>query len=347
MVGTLDLTPTVVSSAWDYSKIRAYAAPLVVAAIMAQSVCLATLDTVTPVIAVAVSTVVNVIGDIWLVYFRGLGSRGAAMATAFAGAFSAIILLASVRTKMKKWKLLEDQNLQGNNQLSHNRTSFPFMSLPMSTDFINLAKLSGPIFIIMLAKLICYSAMTIRASDFGMLDMACHSIMLRIFYFFCTFGDSLSQAVQSFLPSLIFGKTRDGEGERMGASFFKRMLALGGLFTILNAFSSQFILRKLGSLFTTDVQILYLLRTPQYVVSVALGLGLHPIIMCLEGSIMARGDLSFLMKSYGVSMILMLAQILLFSKQLGGVWFSLVVFQVLRLFSFGLRAWYCNKIVTQ
>jgi Na+-driven multidrug efflux pump len=293
-------------------------------------------------VACLVSTVVNVIGDIWLVYFRGLGAVGAAAATAFAGAFSAIILLASVRSKTKHWKRLQDQQLQLNTQIPHDRRKIPFISLPTSTDFIHLAKLCGPIFIIMLAKLICYSAMTIKAADFGMLDMACHSIMLRIFYFFCTLGDSLSQAVQSYLPTLLFGKTIDGtktETESMGISFLKRMFLLGGLFTIFNAFSSQFILQKLGFLFSTDVQILSLLQTPKYVVSVALGLGLHPIIMLLEGVLMAQGDLSFLMKSYGVSMSIMLGQIFMFSKNLGGVWFALVTFQVLRLLSFGLRVW--------
>lgn len=343
--GSLDLTSTVVSSAWDYSRIRAYAAPLVVAGIMAQSVCLATLDTVMPALAVIASTVVNVIGDIWLVYFEGLGARGAAVATAAAGLFSSIILLASVRSKMKRWAHLGDKQEQLNPQSSttirHKTSTTHFISLPKSTDFINLAKLSGPIFIIMLAKLICYSAMTIRASNFGMLDMACHSIMLRIFYFFCTFGDSLSQAVQSYLPTFIFGKSNatNNNGQSMGTLFLKRMFALGGIFAIFNTLTSQLILQKMGSIFTTDIQILSLLRTPQYVFSVVVGLGLHPIIMLLEGTIMARGDLSFLMKSYGVIMILMLAQIFIFSKSLSGVWYSLLTFQVLRFFSFAIRIW--------
>jgi len=63
----------------------------------------------------------------------------------------------------------------------------------------------------MVGTFICYSAISFKASDFEMLPLAAHTIMLRVFYFFCTSGDSFSRVVQSFIPAVLYGDERTTE----------------------------------------------------------------------------------------------------------------------------------------
>ena len=76
----------------------------------------------------------------------------------------------------------------------------PFITLPDKKSFLSLFYIAGPIFFIIVGKLIEFWAMTIRAGDFGMVALACHNVLMRVFFFFGTFGDGLAQAAQTFLP---------------------------------------------------------------------------------------------------------------------------------------------------
>ena len=43
----------------------------------------------------------------------------------------------------------------------------PFWSLPGRKALVDLCKLAGPIFFVMMGKIACYSVMTVRATNFG------------------------------------------------------------------------------------------------------------------------------------------------------------------------------------
>jgi Na+-driven multidrug efflux pump len=67
-----------------YTHIRALGFPAVTVTMVLQGACLANKDVATPLKACAVSAVVNLVGDIVLVFAMGWGIKGAAAATTFA-----------------------------------------------------------------------------------------------------------------------------------------------------------------------------------------------------------------------------------------------------------------------
>lgn len=92
-----------------YCAIRAAVAPFSVLSMVAQAVCLSTHDVKTPVKAVAVASICNVVGDLLL---RKSGLAGAATATALATLASCAVLMTSVIKKMNHWRTLERDECQ-------------------------------------------------------------------------------------------------------------------------------------------------------------------------------------------------------------------------------------------
>ena len=80
----MDNTPGLLDSAVDYVNIRALSMPTSLLLGVVQAACLGAKDSVTPLIAIVYSTIVNVVGDFVLVNRLGMGLRGAAIATTFA-----------------------------------------------------------------------------------------------------------------------------------------------------------------------------------------------------------------------------------------------------------------------
>ncbi|GFH54490.1 hypothetical protein CTEN210_10966 [Chaetoceros tenuissimus] len=343
MVNGLDLTKPVINFSWDYTKIRGILAPLTIMGMIAQSVSLATLDTRTPALAVLVASIVNVVGDIFLVAKVGMGLRGAAIATAAAGAASSLVLIRESKRKVDKW------------QKSDTKEKRPFVSLPDPKSFISLVKLAGPIFFVILGKLVCYSAMTLKASDFGMLSLTTHNIMLRVFFFFCTFGDSFSLAAQSFLPKVLYGnsevsttetneieeETRQAivpkENTDVAKTLLKRIFTLASAMALTNSNLARQILKRGGSFFTNDSTILQLLGDPARVFYLMGSVLLHPLIMTMEGSILATRDLGFLVSAYFFTMGTMLSLLKFSTNSFTEVWRALFTFQAIRTITFGAR----------
>lgn len=342
MVDGMDLAKPIIALSWDYSKIRGVIAPLTIMGMIAQSVSLATLDMRTPALAVLAASIINVFGDVVLVAKVGMGLRGAAIATAAAGAASSLILIMESRKKVFRWRA----------SLPEDKT--PFISLPDLTSFISLVNLAGPIFFVILGKLVCYSAMTLRASDFGMRSLATHNIMLRIFFFFCTFGDSFSLAAQSFLPKVLYsgGDNNDSanrneiekkvtskpkENTALAKSLLKRIFLMASIMAVTNSGLAKYIMENGGAIFTNDGAILNLLSDPSRVFYMMGSVLLHPLIMTMEGSILATRDLGFLVGAYGITMTIMLSLLKFSTSSFTQVWRALFSFQAIRSVVFGAR----------
>mmetsp|Transcript_20283 Transcript_20283/g.40502 ORF Transcript_20283/g.40502 Transcript_20283/m.40502 type:complete len:625 (+) Transcript_20283:2-1876(+) len=177
-----------VPEALIYIRIRSLSVVASIVSMVTQGTALARIDTVTPVIAVLVAMVVNVFGDYALcIWPFNFGIAGAAAATSAATIFSTAILVR--RTHKEQKKLLDG--------------TAPLLVLPSRSEFWRLCKLAGPIFFVMMGKVISYSMMTIRATGYGMTSLAAHNVLLRVFFFFATWGDALSQTAQSYLPGLV------------------------------------------------------------------------------------------------------------------------------------------------
>ena len=94
---------------------------------VAQSICLATLDTKTPALAVAVASIVNIMGDFALAPVWGI--QGAAVATAMATVSSCAILVRQVRRKTRDWKSKLEEERIGNGNPAELAERFRMFSL--------------------------------------------------------------------------------------------------------------------------------------------------------------------------------------------------------------------------
>jgi putative MATE family efflux protein len=315
-------TPQLVTCATDYACIRAAAAVPAVVGMVAQSVCLATLDTRTPVIAVASASLCNVVGDVLLAPV--LGVRGAALATAASNVVATAILLRAVRRQMATWRAQDADTTA---------PPVPFISWPDRTSLRRLLKLVGPIFFVICAKICCYSAMTLRCTDFGVTALAAHGIMMRLWFFFGCFGDSVSQTAQSFLPATFYPQP-DAKKFR---TVLVRLLGISAGVGLMNWQLSDAVLQFGGGLFTNNSAILTLMRDNRRFIGTSLLL--HPFIMCLEGTVIAARDFATLSATYAVTLVVHFGILKYFCPSFPAVWRTFFLFQSIRLVNFSLHVW--------
>ena len=482
VAGASAIKETIVFQAVLYTRIRSFIAPLTLIGLVCQSICLASLDLKSPVLAVIFTSFVNIVGDWLLVVKFAMGIKGAAIATALANVVSCSILLNEVSKKIRRWraaaaeeietrdwkegrvaiggsnlstqtteggeifvdastavarnnsnntdteaavsdfigvlgskakrklsianpKQKEDGKPKGNNSLpttnkrskspinpssfaavlaaayatptsrtgsasrlvgfltnnpivraakkiirsrSENEIGFktlpPLISLPQRAEFVSICKLAGPIFIVMLLKVACYTAMTLRSADFGVEKMAAHNVLLRVFFFFAVFGDAFNQAAQTFLPGVLYGEgelPKLGQGlacrSRRVKAVLARMLLCAALVSVVNTAASSQILQRFGGFFTSDGAIADLMASNS--LWMTLSILLHPAVMLFEGSIMARQDLLFLARSYFATIIALFSLLQFRVSDFGGVWQAFFLFQMVRLGQFSARVW--------
>ncbi len=287
-----------------------------------------TLDVITPAIAVAAASVINIIGDLALSPRYGI--QGAAIATAIATVASCAILLRKVRKTTNMWKAKQNELEKAtNDDESNNYRDIPFWSIPDKKSLIDLFKLAGPIFFVMMSKVACYNLMTVRATTFGIVPLASHNIMMRVFFFFACFGDSLSQAAQSFYPQV---------DKKARGKLIKRLFCIASFIGLSNNVMSRGILSKFGRFLTKDQRIIETMST--YCPWVGFAVLLHPFIMLLEGTVLAKRDLIFMIGSYAVTSVLHFGFV--FSpaaSTFAGLWRALFGFQFIRLVQFAARVW--------
>jgi len=313
---------------------------------------LTTLDVATPAIAVAAASVVNILGDLALSPRYGI--QGAALATALATVTSCCILLRKVKATTDGWKtkqhelekasyiseedtkatLVETGSSQNNDsktkikkEIDSKNHDVPFWSIPDKVSLINLCKLAGPIFFVMIAKVACYNLMTIRATGLGILPLATHNIMMRVFFFFACFGDSLSQAAQSFYPQV---------DKKSRGKLIKRLFWIASFIGLSNSLFSRRILSRFGQFLTKESGILALMA--KHSPWVGFAELLHPFIMLLEGTVLARRDMIFMVGSYTFTSLLHFAFVFSpVASTFTGLWRALCCFQLIRLSQFAIR----------
>jgi Na+-driven multidrug efflux pump len=332
--------PGIVPLATNYVWIRTLVAPCVIIECVSQAFCLTNLDTKTPAIAVLVASIVNIIGDLALSPTWGI--QGAAVATALASLSSCAILANKVRKTTLVWKQKqeEEERQQATSRVEDGSIAtlgavdipsdhIPFFSLPDKQSLLDLLRLAGPIFFVMMGKVACYSIMTLRATKFGIVNFAAHNIMMRIFFFFSCFGDSLGQAAQSFFPQV----AKDERGK-----LIQQLLGLSAVVGLFNFMCSNFILTRFGGFLTKEATIIEMMRRfAQYVSFSAM---IHPFIMFLEGVMLAKRDLKFLVGLYLATLMVHFGFV--FSPlctSFQGLWRALVLLQGIRLIQFATRTW--------
>jgi Na+-driven multidrug efflux pump len=74
-----------------------------------------------------------------------------------------------------------------------------FMSLPDCEMLVELVGLSGPLSFNIMGKIVCYSALTLWCTAYGVIPLTAHTIMMRLFFLYGCFGYSIGQTAQAFL----------------------------------------------------------------------------------------------------------------------------------------------------
>jgi len=335
----VDLTGQVMHAALAYARIRSAVYPLAVMGLTSQAALLCAGDTKTPVLAVLVASVTNIIGDYLFVAKLGFGVSGAALATSIASVLSNGILVSNLRKTVIGWKKSMQSKILTQQTETH-VSQLPFISFPDRKSFSSLIKLAGPMFFVLCGKIMGYSAMTIRSGTFGLVPLACHNILMRIFFFFATIGDGISHSAQTFMPGLLYQKSQlEKQGMRsLNARYLlKRLILMSTIAGIVNSIFSKFIANNAGSAFTTDASLVSLMSEVSPFMGIALLI--HPLTMAFEGSIVAGRNLEKLLGTYVFSVLLLLAQLKFACTEFVGVWHAIVLFQAVRILQFGPLVW--------
>eukprot|EP00522_Entomoneis_paludosa_P012935 CAMPEP_0172446148 /NCGR_PEP_ID=MMETSP1065-20121228/5808_1 /TAXON_ID=265537 /ORGANISM="Amphiprora paludosa, Strain CCMP125" /LENGTH=583 /DNA_ID=CAMNT_0013197197 /DNA_START=368 /DNA_END=2119 /DNA_ORIENTATION=- len=405
-------SPELLYHATRYTYIRGSAAMASVVGMVCQSFCLATLDTQTPARAVAVASLLNIVGDLAL--SPRWGVQGAAVATAVSTFASAGLLLRAVSKQLQQWNILANQQQQDETNaaqppssetglttqkddvddsvapimlpveqvrpeekmMANFTTSFSsqeeeqpaeeetveaepvvaasidvsatttttttpndpntkvqLFSLPNRQDLVQLLALAGPISFVIWAKVACYGAMTLRSTEFGVVPLATHAIMMRVFFFFSSMGDSVSQAAQSFLPGTLYPQPQP----RQFQNIFQKLLVVAATIGIINSQCSMAILKHAGQFLTSDANIIQLMREQS--TNFGLALLLHPMIIVLEGTVIASRDFTTLVATYAVTLGVHFSLLKFASATFPAVWRTFLLFQGIRMANFSVRVW--------
>lgn len=249
--------------ALSYAKIRSFASIIAVPTIVGQAAFLASKDSVTPLKAVLVGSVINIVGDLLLVCVLGKGIAGAAWATTLSQIGSALYLLvASVRTSItatsgdfvapststleknvasaqmvdSKPDLLSDKKEK---KVASKQSISNLVQLPGFRDIIQYISFCGPLFFVLLMKAFSWSYTTYACSPAGPVSLAAHQIVLNMFCIFAIFGDAVSQISQTYLPQFFGTQATSREMYDNGKSIISNIMKISlsmGLFNCIFAF---------------------------------------------------------------------------------------------------------------
>lgn len=337
--------PALIDSAVDYVKIRALSLPTTLLLNVVQAALLGAKDSVTPLIAILYSTVVNVVGDFLLVRVFHMGLRGAAIATLLAQLAATFALLGPARKRLVRdhsFGLIKKKKINGSSE-----------GLVGSKAFLGFA---APVLTLILGKLAAFGFMTHSAAAVPgqPLPLASHQIILSLFFFVSPFMEVISQTAQTFVPPFLAPVTDYlAKSDKNSAddeivkpwldSAFKLgndLMKLGFLSATVVASLASLIPAFFGGMLTSDPMVKNGVKPlAKYLWA---GAFLTAPVAVSEGLLLARRELKYLAGVYVLTTAL-LPSALLRVKDIGGnveqVWACFAVFQLCRAGFFAGRIW--------
>ena len=335
----------VVPASAQYLRIRLFGLPAFMCGMVLQAACLGAKDSLSPLLVLVASGLLNLGLDLFLVRTCGMGIGGAAVATLAAQLLQTTLLAIVVQRKRRarglggSWLLL-----RGRPSLRRLRTFLTF---------------AGPMALVLFGKIACYNSMTLAATT-DVASLAAHQVLISIFFVGCKFGDAVSQTSQAYLPACLPlppqaepGTSGGGIDVREGVSrpapipapipaparrLSGRLLRLS---IVLGAFVSTaafLIATRLPTIFTSEASVIGLVLKCAPLLFIALCL--HPPTMTAEGLLIGSLEVNFLAKAYAVKVLVFLGALrMVATRQLGltAVWAALATFQLVRLATFSLR----------
>ena len=345
-------TPGLLDSAVDYVKIRAFSMPTSLLLNVVQAALLGAKDSVTPLIAILYSTIVNVCGDYLLVKRYQMGLQGAAIATLLAQWAATAVLIGPARQR-----LLRDHKL-GLWRRGTSSTEAAKNGEVTGRAFLSFA---APVLTLILGKLAAFGFMTHSAAAIPgqPTPLAAHQIILSLFFFVSPFMEVISQTAQTFLPPYIapvndyiakkfkqnplYNPSVDLTAVAWETAAFNvatYLLKVGFFMATIVASASALVPAFFGGLLTSDGVVQNAVKPlAKYLWA---GAFLTAPVAVSEGVLLARRELGFLAAIYVISTAL-LPTALLRVKHIGGnvvqVWAIFAVFQLFRATCFAGRIW--------
>ncbi|KAK9054909.1 hypothetical protein SSX86_025988 [Deinandra increscens subsp. villosa] len=286
----------------QFTSIRSFGAPAIVLALAAQGTFRGFKDTKTPLYAIVAGNLLNVILDLILIFFFGLGVGGAAIATVISEYLTAFILL---------WKLNEEvvlvtPNIDGEKVARYLKSG----GLLMSRSF---------------AVLVTMTLSTSVAASEGPVPMAGHQICLELWLALSLLTDALALAGQAILGSS-YSQRNYGEARRV----IYRVLQIGLVAGCSLAFILFLEFGQLSYLISTDSEVLNIARSGT--LFVAASQPINAIAFVLDGLYYGVSDFGYASYSMVVIGLGISAYFLLVGPKFGlaGVWAGLFLFMTLR-----------------
>jgi len=161
------------------------------------------------------------------------------------------------------------------------------VSVPKLSDLKDLLEYVGPLFVIVISRLIGFVSMQRRAMTFGTDALAAYQICINTMIFFLLFGEPLSQLHQTKLPEFL-----DAKDKTSTVSTMKSVLTLA-CFTSLGVGLTTLLTLTFGAgLFTADPAVQSLVRN----VAPAVTFSVVSAIMgtAFDGAMLASRDFNFI-----------------------------------------------------
>ncbi|CAI0378227.1 unnamed protein product [Linum tenue] len=294
----------VVPIANTYVQVRGLAWPAILIGWVAQSASLGMKDSLGPLKALLAATAVNVIGDIVLCSFLGYGIAGAAWATMASQIVAAYMMMDSLKKK-------------GYNPYS--------ISVPSIDDLVKIFGLAGPVFVMMMSKVVFYSLLVYFTTSMSTLTLAAHQVAIQAFLMGTVWGEPLCQTAQSFMPELLFGMNQNFSRARM---LLKSLMITGTILGVSLGVLGTCVLLFFPNIFTPDLEVIRTMH--KVLIPYFLGLSITPCILSLEGTLLAGRDQRYLgLTMSGCCTVGTLGLMFVTSRGYGllGIWFTIVGFQ--------------------
>jgi Na+-driven multidrug efflux pump len=353
-------TPGLLDAAADYVAIRSLSMPTTLLLGVLQAALLGAKDSVTPLIAILYSTVVNVIGDYILVSRCKMGLQGAAIATTVAQWASTLALLGPARRRLLSsstnpsldlWKPKPKMDANGD----------PVAVAEGHVSGRAFLSFAAPVLTLILGKLAAFGFMTNAAAGVPgqPTPLAAHQIVLSLLFFCSPFLEVISQTAQTFLPPFLapvyehmnqqkaINPDYDSKKDVRATAWFTashhvgtRLLGLSLVTALGIAGIASLVPAFFGNIITSD-------KTVQMAVKplarqLFFGTLFWAPVAVSEGILLARRELSFLASVYLVSTALLPPALLMVKFRdgdVGQVWSCFVVFQIFRAICFTMRIW--------
>ena len=304
-------------------------------------------DSVTPLIAILYSTVINVVGDFLLVKHYGMGLRGAAIATLAAQVVGTMALLKPARERLVRdhsFGLIKKPKVT-----SETVTGRPFLAF------------AAPVLTLILGKLAAFGFLTNSAAGVPgqPTPLASHQIILSLFFFASPFLEVISQTAQTFIPAFLapvadhvakmkqknpkYNENDDKAVAPWTSAAFdvgSTLLKLGFISGSIIATLASLVPFAKAGLLTSDTSLQAAVKPlAKYL---WWGAFLTAPVAVSEGILLARRELKYLASVYLVSTAL-LPPVLWRIKTSGGnieqIWACFAIFQLFRALCFAGRIW--------